>query len=121
VPDGGTHLLACLLYQHGEGCPNTEQFIADVATAFEAGDHERNPIQTLRDEVQARARKLGLKGHGFYIRVEGEKEGKPGKQQMILRLPRRPKMNAFLSEKVDPFLRLCAAEPTAHRQLVIRD
>jgi hypothetical protein len=98
-----------------------ECFIADIATAFETGARERNPIEALSDEIHGLARKLGLNGHGLYIHVEGEKEGKPGMQQMVLKLPRRSEISAFLADRVDPFLRLCAAEPTQRRELVVRD
>ncbi len=98
-----------------------EQFVADIATAYEVGYHERNPIKTISAELQMRARRLGLVGHGFDLCVEGEMQGERGKQQMVLKLPEKSAVSMFLSNRVDPFLAACAREPTVPREMEVRE
>jgi hypothetical protein len=95
-----------------------EMFIADIATAFESGYHERNPIEALNHELHARARRVGLLG-GFHLRAEGEMEGEPGKQQMVLKVPRKSDQPRFFKEVLDPFLIACARERNVSRETKI--
>lgn len=98
-----------------------EYFVADIATAYESGYHDRNPVERVSDEIRARANQLGLHGHGFDVTVDGAMQGAPGKQQMVLKIPDRAALPMFLKQKVEPFLNECAREPTVHHELRVSE
>lgn len=98
-----------------------ERFVADIATAYETSYHERNPIQRLSAELHARARRLGLAGHGFEVQVGGNMEGPLRKQRMMLKLPSKTRLDEFFKVAVDPFLADCVRDPNVSHEMNIVD
>jgi hypothetical protein len=92
-----------------------------VATVFETGVNERNPIRELKQRIVSRARQLGLTRCAFDVQVDGALQGPKGGQSMALKMPRRDELTSFMNHRLEPFLRMCAAEPAVSRTLEVRD
>jgi hypothetical protein len=93
-----------------------QTFVADITTAFEESDNDRNPIQALAERVSERARRLGLSGNRFQIDAQGERHGERGKQRMQLALPHKTDLDQFFLEHVAPFVDAAAAERDRPRE-----
>jgi len=81
------------------------RFIADITTVTDAGLHKDNPLDTLWDELMRLARKHGLSGNRFGLDVEGEYVGAYGDSKVLLALPKRSDLAAFVKAQFEPFVK----------------
>jgi len=98
---------------------HTDLFLADIATVFEVGRDELNPIDALSEEVRKAGKTLGLSPGGFRLDVKGRLEGPTGNQVMRLKLPPKAELQPFFRSRVLPYVEQCASDPILPRELRI--
>jgi hypothetical protein len=95
------------------------RFAADVATVFDDGLHEDNPVEQFRTRIVEEAKRLGLPPRGLQLHVEGERRRARHGSVMRLRLASTPVLDDVLREQVRPFLEECKREAKT-RQIELR-
>jgi hypothetical protein len=85
-------------------------FAADIATVYEGGREERNPLHMIEEALLRRVRKAGLDPDRFGIRAEGELRGGKGRRVMDLKLPPRKDIESLFDAEFKAFLASCKVE-----------
>jgi hypothetical protein len=108
-PDLGAGHKADLLFFPEEG--TGAGFVADIATVFETGRNEKNPIEYIRNELIRRLRGMQLEPNKFSYRVQGELRGKAARRVMKLKLPAKKDVVELFDAEFMQFLRACKSKP----------
>lgn len=95
--------------------------VGDVATVSDAQLHADNPFEALTLEIDRLARKHRLQPHHFREDVRGGPAGDWPKQKMVLHLPPRAELVAFLKARVEPFIRQVKAAPHEPARINVKD
>jgi hypothetical protein len=98
-----------------------QKFVADIATVFETGRNEQNPVEPFADELWRQARKLNLDPNRFRLEIASEKVGDGSKQITVLRIPSRPEFATIFKRYVIPFLSQCATSPDKTNRVDIKE
>jgi hypothetical protein len=79
--------------------------VGDITTVSDAGLDEKNPVETLSNEIDRLAKKYKLNPNHFRYQVGGGRVGEYRKARMKLFLPERSQLLQVIKEYVEPFIK----------------
>jgi hypothetical protein len=92
---------------------------ADITAVSDEGLDRDNPIKQLSIEIAREAKKVGLLPGGINYRTEARREPVRGGDKVVLLLPSREKLSAFIRDQVRPFLRRAKVQGASTTPLIL--